>query len=403
MSLGFSAAMRDVGFNVRLLSAGPFVTMIDRFAVAPVIIPIALEFRAPVGAVAIAATAYYFAYGLAQPFWGFASDRAGRIKITRISLGAAAAACALSALAPNLNFLIAARILAGASVCAVMPTAIVYVGDMIPFKARHTVIADLLAAVAVGTALGSLGSGFFAHYFSWRVIFGITAVIAVVLVIALGRLPESTVPPTTGGPLEQLRQVVRRPLARFLILFAIPEGAMVVGFLVYFAPALESTGTNSAVAGLVVATYGGAVLAGTQVVKAIAPRTPAWVPISIGGAMGVAGYVFAALDQHTVGILSASLLIGGCYSILHSTMQHRATDLAPEVRGTATALFVTGAFTGGALGSGLGALFVQQHQYRPLFLAAAALSVLVVVIVAFARARYPGSAQATPVEELAGS
>ncbi|TMG06527.1 MAG: MFS transporter, partial [Chloroflexi bacterium] len=48
--------------------------MIDRFAVAPVLIPIALEFRAPLGAVAIAATTYYFAYGLAQPFWGFASD-----------------------------------------------------------------------------------------------------------------------------------------------------------------------------------------------------------------------------------------------------------------------------------------------------------------------------------------
>ena len=61
--------MREVGFNVRLLSAGPFVTMIDRFAVAPVLIPIALEFHAPLGTVAIAATAYYLAYGLAQPFW----------------------------------------------------------------------------------------------------------------------------------------------------------------------------------------------------------------------------------------------------------------------------------------------------------------------------------------------
>src|SRR5450756_1129620 len=115
--------MRQVGFSVRLLSAGPFVTMIDRFAVAPVLIPIAINFRAPVGAVALAATAYYIAYGLAQPFWGFASDRAGRIKVIRISLGATSAACALTALAPNLDFLIGARIIAGASVCAVMPTA----------------------------------------------------------------------------------------------------------------------------------------------------------------------------------------------------------------------------------------------------------------------------------------
>src|SRR4029077_17824277 len=126
--------MREARFNVRLLSAGPFVTMIDRFAVAPVLIPIALEFRASVGAVAIAATAYYFAYGLAQPFWGFASDRAGRIPIIRISLAATPAPRAPSALATNLDFLIGARILAGASVCAVLPSALVYVGDMIPFK-----------------------------------------------------------------------------------------------------------------------------------------------------------------------------------------------------------------------------------------------------------------------------
>src|ERR1700716_4622718 len=187
--------MRDYGFNVRLLSAGPFVTMIDRFRVAPVLIPIALEFRAPLGAVAIAATAYYLAYGLAQPFWGFASDRAGRIRVIRISLAATAAACALSALAPNLNLLIAARIIAGASVCAVLPTALVYVGDMIPFKVRHAVIADLLAAVAIGTAARRPGGGGFAHYLSWRLTFAVTAVLAAVLAVALGRMPEASPPP----------------------------------------------------------------------------------------------------------------------------------------------------------------------------------------------------------------
>ena len=395
--------MREAGFNVRLLSAGPFVTMIDRFAVAPVLIPIAVDFHAPVGAVAIAATAYYMAYGLAQPFWGFASDRAGRIRIIRISLAATAAACVLTALAPNLNFLIGARILAGASVCAILPAALVYVGDMIPFKRRHAVIADVLAAVAVGTAAGSLGAGLFAHYLSWRLIFGVTAVIAAGLAVVMGRLPESNVPPPTRGPIGQLRRADQRPWARFLILFAIPEGAMVLGFLVFFAPALESTGTNPAVAGLVVAAYGGAVLAGTRVIKRIASHTPAWVPITIGGAMGVVGYVMAAVDQHVVAILLASVLIGGCYAIFHSTMQAWATDIAPEVRGTAAALFVTSAFTGGAIGSGLGALFVQEHQYGRLFLVAAALSVPVVIVAALTRARYPGSILAEQVGEVAGS
>jgi len=178
---------------------------------------------------------------------------------------------------------------------------------------------------------------------------------------------------------------------------------MVLGFLVYFAPALESTGTNPAIAGLVVATYGGAVLAGTRVIKRIATRTPAWVLMSVGGAMGVAGYLSAALDQHAVAILLASVLIGGCYSIFHSTIQAWATDIAPEVRGTAAALFVTAAFTGGALGTGFGALFVQAHQYRNLFLVAVALSLPVVVTAVLTRARYPGSLVGAQVGDVAGS
>jgi predicted MFS family arabinose efflux permease len=395
--------MREAGFNVRLLSAGPFVTMIDRFAVAPALIPIALEFRAPVGAVAIAATAYYLAYGVAQPFWGFASDRVGRIRVIRISLAATAAACALSALAPNLDLLIGARILAGASVCAILPAALVYLGDVVPFNRRHAVIADVLAAVAVGTAAGSLGAGLFAHYLSWRLIFGVIAVLAAGVAVAMGRLPESNPATPAGGPFAQLRQAVRRPWARFVILFAIPEGAMVLGFLVFFAPALEATGTNPAVAGLVVAAYGGAVLAGTRVIKRIASRTPAWVPIGIGGVMAIGGYLAAGLDQHVLSILLASVLIGGCYSFMHSTMQAWATEIAPEVRGTAAALFVTAAFTGGAIGSGVGALFAQQHQYGRLFLLAAALSVPVVIVAGMARARYPGSGLAAELEEVAGS
>jgi predicted MFS family arabinose efflux permease len=377
--------------------------MVDRFAFAPVLIPIALDFHAPIGAVAIGATAYYLAYGLAQPLWGFASDRFGRIRVMRLSLAATAAGCALSALAPNLGLLIAARIVDGAAVCAILPTALVYVGDMVPFNARHAVIADVLAAVAIGTAAGSLGGGLFAHYLSWRLVFGLTAVIAATLVVAMRRLPESDIASPAGGPVAQLREALRRPWARFLIVFALPEGAMVLGFLVYFAPALESTGTNPAVAGLVVAAYGAAVLAGTRVVKVLAPRTRAWVPITIGGAMAVAGYGAAALDQHAIAILFASVMIGGCYAFMHSTMQAWATDIAPEVRGTAAALFVTSAFTGGAIGSGVGALLAQQRHFGDLFLVAVALSVPVVVVAALTRSRYPGATLATNVAEVAGS
>lgn len=377
--------------------------MVDRFAIGPLLIPIAMDMRVPIAAVAAAATAYLISYGVAQPVWGFLSDRFGRVRIIRAGLGIAAAGCALSAFAPNVDLLIAARILTGVSICAILPTCLVYIGDRVQFQQRHAVIADVLAAVAIGTAVGSLAAGLLAHFLSWRFMFAIPAVIGAVVVYQLRRLPESKAPAPIGGPLAQLKQAVRRPWARFLILFALPEGAMVLGFLTYFAPALETTGTSSAIAGLVVAMYGVAVLVFTQIVKRFTSRVPAWVPISVGGAMAIAGYLVAALDQHLVAIFLASVLVGGCYSFMHSTLQAWATDIAPEVRGAAAALFVALAFTGGAVGTAFGAYLVQWSLYRELFLVGAALSVPVVVTAAIARTRYRGTVLASEASTAASA
>src|SRR5258708_20628462 len=112
--------------------------MVDRFAIAPLLIPIALDMRVPISAVAAAATAYFIAYGLGQPVWGFLSDRFGRIRIIRTGLGIAAAGCALSAFAPNVDLLIAARILTVVLICAILPTSLVYIRDPVPLHLPPT-------------------------------------------------------------------------------------------------------------------------------------------------------------------------------------------------------------------------------------------------------------------------
>ena len=384
-------APAEAPVNVRLLSMGPFVTMFDRFAIAPLLIPISRDFHQPLAAVAIAATAYYFLYGLGQPFWGFLSDRVGRVQVMRWSLAAVAVGATFSALAPTLPALIVARLLTGIAVCAIMPTALVYIGDAVPFRRRQSVVADVQAMLAVGTALGTVAAGFFAHYLTWRLTFACPALVAGVLFFAFRGLPESRPERQPGGPRAQLRVALERGWARFLILYGIPEGAVILGFLVYLAPALEQSGSNPAVSGLVVAAYGVAVLAGTQVVKRLVLWTPPWVPIAVGGGMLCLGYLVAALDQHVPAIFVASVMIGGCYALMHSGLQAWATDIAPAARGISTALFVTCAFTGGAIGSAAGSVLAQAHDYRLLFLGALALSLPVVLVGVLARSRYPGA------------
>ena len=86
-----------------------------------------------------------------------------------------------------------------------------------------------------------------------------------------------------------------------------------------------------------------------------------------------------------------SLPAGGAYAFMQSTFQTWATDVVPESRGTATALFATAIFAGAALAPAGAAGLADAHEYRTLFLIAAGITVPVLVVGSLARARYRGS------------
>ena len=72
----------------------------------------------------------------------------------------------------------------------------------------------------------------------------------------------------------------------------------------------------------------------------------------------------------------AIVMLGFGYIALHTTLQTRATELAPEARGTAVALFAFFLFVGGAIGSALFGPLVD-HGWHRLFLAICGVSLLV--------------------------
>lgn len=373
-----------------LLYAGPFLVYGDRFAIPPILAAISRDFDRSLGAVATVASAYFLLYGVMQLPYGLLSDRVGRVRVMRIALVGMGLANAASAAAPGLATLVVGKAATAGLAAAVLPTSLVYVGDKVAFDRRQGIIANVLAAGAVGTVLATVGAGLLADVDAWRVVFAVPAAVALALGWAFGRLPESHSAEPGRGPLTQLRRVVTRPWAVFVIGLAVAEGAVMVGILPFLPPALEAQGHSPAVAGLVVATYGVAVVAGMQVVKRHLRRTaltPATM-IAVGGSLLVVAYLAAALDQGVAGILSASILIGLGYCFLHSTLQTWATDVAPQARGTAISLFVTGVFTGAAAGSAAVSGLAGAGRFSALFLVAAALTVPVGVTGALARRRY---------------
>jgi MFS family permease len=69
-----------------VLYLGPFVSSFDRLSIAPLLLPIAIEFHDSLAEVAVAATLYYLLLGLTQPVYGVLSDRFGRVPVIRASL-----------------------------------------------------------------------------------------------------------------------------------------------------------------------------------------------------------------------------------------------------------------------------------------------------------------------------
>ncbi|GAC1655879.1 MAG: hypothetical protein NVS9B1_09980 [Candidatus Dormibacteraceae bacterium] len=360
----------------------------DRFSIPPLLIPIARDFHAPLATVATAATLYFLLYGITQPLYGLLSDHFGRVPVMRWSLVAVCAGSLLSLVAPTLPLLIAARLLTGAAVGAMIPASLVYIGDRFPFALRQRAITDISAATASGTALGVFGGGVLATYLSWRAPFAITAFASAALAIAFRSLPEPGRPAGAGGPLAQVRLVLASPWAAFLIAIALAEGVVFNGLTTFFAPALQSRGISAATAGLVVAGYGVATLIASRAVRRLTATIPAAALIGVGGALLGIGYFTAGLVGGIAGILVGATLAGGAFAFMHSTLQTWITEVVPRARGTATALFAGMLFLGAAFGAGLAAQPAQQHRYAEIFLAGAVLSLLVGAIASAARHRY---------------
>ncbi len=375
----------------KILYLGPFATMADRFAVAPLLIPIAVSFHLSLAAVSAVASLYYLAYGLLPPAYGVLADRLGRVRVIRVALVGTAVADVLSALSPNLTALLVARFLTGGIACGVMPTTLVYLADRFPFTVRQQAITNVLVFVALGTAAGTLGAGLIAHVLTWRVFFLMPGAIAFGVAIALRRVPESLVSRSSQHPLRQVAGVLRHGWALFLLAVSILVGAVMFGFVTYLAPALEASGQSPAIAGAVVASYGLSVLICTRVFRFVARRMPAAVILAGGAAMLLIGYLTAAAAQSVPAILAASVLAGGAYAFMQSTFQTWATDVVPEARATATALFATAIFAGAALATSGVAGLAGAHRYANLFVIAAIVTLPVLIVGSLARWRYPGS------------
>lgn len=353
---------------------------------------IAASFAVSIPQAAVAITAFTFAYGLFQLLYGPVGARIGPFRTVTLMTTLTAFTTALSALAPSLAWLAAARLVSGLTCAAIIPMSMAFIGDTVPYEQRQPMLARFLTGHISGLVAGQAAAGLLAELLSWRTVFlFLGAGFAVVALFLARELARGTVPSrpseTTASPILQYARVLRVPWARVVLATVTLEGLFCFGALAYVGAFLREAFTFSyALIGLVLAAFGLGGLAYALSVRRLLAALGETGLSAAGGAMMALAFAALALSPAPWLAAPATAACGLGYYMLHNTLQTNATQMAPFDRSAAIALFAFGLFVGQAVGAALFGLALPLFGYRGGFAIAAA--ALLAIGPSFARAKH---------------
>jgi predicted MFS family arabinose efflux permease len=285
---------------------------------------------------------------------------------------------------PSLGPLVVMRFLAGAGAAAVIPVAIAWIGDVVPYERRQPVLARYISGQILGIVFGQAVGGLLGDLIGWRltlVVLGIAHVAAGLLLYREMRRIGSEVPASREIRWAQSAAAAMRVLedrwVRVILGTTFLEGAAMFGALAYVGAELhERFGLGLGMIGAILASFGIGALVYSWTASMLVPRL-GQPGLAISGAVALAtGYGMLAAMSSPWLAPPAIALIGLGFYMLHNTLQTNATQMAPESRGLAVSLFAFVLFCGQSTGITLAAPVVDRYGARPVFAAAAIILVV---------------------------
>ncbi|MBS0521875.1 MAG: MFS transporter [Proteobacteria bacterium] len=365
-------------FAIVILSVAAFASAANMRVIDPLLIQLSAEFDVTVGQASIAATLFLLANGVFVLVHGPFGDRHGKMPVVALACVGAALCCAASALSVSLRMLAITRFLTGVTSSAIIPLAMAWVGDNVSYERRQATLARFLSGQTLGLAAGAALGGAVGDWLGWRAVFWVlmtTYLLAGGALFATMRArPEIALPSlqAEGSMIAQMLGVLKRPWARTVIIVVALEGGTFWGCFTFVGADLHQRfGLGYAFVGLAVAAFG----TGGFIYVSIAPHLVRLLGerglcLWGGGGLGLAFAVLAMAPNAVVAFV-AIIVLGISFYMLHNTLQTNGTQMAPEVRGSALALFALCLFVGQAIGVPIAAPIVDRYGAPPIFWAAA--------------------------------
>jgi predicted MFS family arabinose efflux permease len=359
--------VRETIFLLALASANSGIAL---RVVEPMLPRLAADFGATISSTAIIISAYAFAYGGSQLFYGPIGDRFGKLRVATLSLMGAAVGCFGCALAPDLASLAAMRLVTALFASTPVILGMAYIGDRVTAEERQPVIARFIIGTISGQALGPAIGGAVTDLAGWRGTFAlIGTVFAVVSVILLVRtraqwsLEKGT--PLPRNPLEVHIKLLGSARVRRVVAVGFIETFIFFGAYSFLGAYLKIRFDLSlTLIGALLAGFGiGGVFYGIMVRRLLMQLGQRGLVIA-GGVTCCACYALAMLTPVWQAFIACTVGLGLGFYMLHNTVQTKATEMAPQSRGTALALYSSGWALGQAAGVAAMGLAVGQFDYQ---------------------------------------
>jgi MFS family permease len=199
---------------------------------------------------------------LGQPYLGSWSERVGRRKAMLVGATIAAVGFLATALAYNLYDLLVWRSLCALGYAMVFVAAQGYVLDRTGQTNRAQGFALFIGAIMVATVCGPSIGGILADNLGFRAAFGVSAIMSVLSILAIMRLPATETRPVIAKPSrgprmrEVMALVTNRRFMTLTGLAAMPAKIILTGVCFYLVPLyIVSLGNTSSMAGRMLMVY----------------------------------------------------------------------------------------------------------------------------------------------------
>ena len=181
-----------MGWVVALTAIGSVMAALDTLVVSTALSTIRRDLGASVQQLEWTVNAYNLSFAVLLITAAALGDRYGRRSFYAVGLGLFAGASALSALAPSVGWLIAARALQGAGAALVLTLGLALLSAAFPPERRGTAIGLFSAVTGIAVATGPLVGGAIAEGLNWEWIFWVNVPIGLVAIpLVLSRIEES--------------------------------------------------------------------------------------------------------------------------------------------------------------------------------------------------------------------